>query len=496
MNASLRTQAALMLQAPWQWNRNDSLLWVFWLYAVGLALLVGVPTLALTFKMAQGWTAVLMGVLGAVGLVVLWAVQFSALLRLDHPHSARFVASHGRALRAAAMGLWLAMVVFAGVVSMAALRPPGMEPARLLLLVMLAAGATLLYVAIALRWWLLWLVIWLPFPFFGLPWVRTTLKAPLATLRDVWQAHPLLTTALAMLTMAATLARLFGKADAAHARAYARRETFREIAAAGAAGQKPTLAAYGRWGELLGSPFRRLADAWLAHVTRSASHTAGSVMTRAEVVLFGTQHWVRHVAGMMMVQGALLIGWYLLMHSVGIDAQGAKGSSHLGTSIGLASMVIAPLVSLPGSMWGSRREQALLMLLPGMPQGAALNRAVALQQMRHFLLVCAAGLPAFAAMAWWGDAPQVWAFFFTVWPLSAMLWRDASRLRAPSPWAAFLPYLLLVGLGLLSLLLLRWQPALLLPWVLGMVSLTAAVLAWRWRKLSQWPQALPAGRLA
>jgi hypothetical protein len=48
---------------------------------------------------------------------------------------------------------------------------------------------------------------------------------------------------------------------------------------------------------------------------------------------------------------------------------------------------------------------------------------------------------------------------------------------------------------MLSLLLLRWQPALLLPWAVGMLALTAGLLAWRWRCVSQWPQALPAGRL-
>lgn len=167
----------------------------------------------------------------------------------------------------------------------------------------------------------------------------------------------------------------------------------------------------------------------------------------------------------------------------------------MAISIGLACMLIATLIGVSGALWGSRREQALLVLLPGMPQGIALNRALARQQLKHFVLVCVAGLPAFAAMAWWGGSPEVWAFFVAAWPLSALLWRDVSRLRAPGPWAA-LPYLLCVGLCLLSTLLLRWQPALLGPWILGMVLLTAAALVWRWRRLSQWPPALPAGRLA
>jgi hypothetical protein len=496
MSAALHTQATLMLRAPWQWGSNDGRVWAMRLCTGLAALAVGVPTVTLIFRMVEGWLAVLMGVIGAVALVALWAVQFSALLHLDHPHSARFVVGYGRSLRAAALGLWLGLVAFVGVVTVLALHPMGGGAGSLLLLVVMAAGATFLYVAMALRWWLLWLVIWLPFPLMAQPGARAILQPVLNFFKDHWQAEPVWGTVLAILAMGAALVNLFGRADAAHAQAYTSRERFRKIASAGATGQKPTLAAYGHWGEVLSSPFQRLADAWLARVTRRACHRTASVMDRAEVVLFGTQHWVRHVGGIVAVQLVVIIGWFVLMRSVGTGFhERSLDSSKLGMSIGLASMVIAPLASLPGSLWGSRREQALLVLLPGMPQGAALNRAVARQQMRHFLWACAAGLPAFAAMAWWGDLPQVWAFFFAAWPLSAMLWRDASRLRAPSLWVGW-AYGLFVVLGVLSMLLMRWKPALLGPWVLGMVLLTVALLAWRWRKLSHWPQALPAGRLA
>ena len=90
---------------------------------------------------------------------------------------------------------------------------------------------------------------------------------------------------------------------------------------------------------------------------------------------------------------------------------------------------------------------------------------------------------------------MAWTYLACALPLSALLWRDASRQRPPGPQVAWL-YLLFLGLCLVNLLLDRFQPALQWPWALGMVSLTASLLAWRWRRLSQWPQALPAGRLA
>ncbi len=495
MSAALHTQAALMLRAPWQWSRNDGRLWASWVYAGLAAGAVGVPTLALMFWVPGRLASVLLGVLGAVGLLVVWAVQFAALLRLDHPHPARFVVGHGRALRAAALGLWLALVALVGVAATLALQQPGGEPTRALLLVVMAAGATFLCVAMALRWWVLWLVMWFVFPFFGHPWVRAALQPVVVFLRDHWQAQPVLWTVLALLAMATTLVNLFGRADATHTRTYARRESFRKIASAGAAGRKPALAAYGRWGELLGAPFRHLADAWLAHVTRRACPERASVMARAEVVLHGAQHWVGQLGSMVVVQLVVLSALYVLMRSVAPDLPKPWAGAQVGMGIGLASMAIAPLISLPAALWGSRREQALLVLLPGMPQGAALNRALAWQQMTHFARVWVAALPALVAVAWWSNSLLVWAFAAAALPPSVLLCRDVSRLRAPGAQVALL-FVLFTGLCVVSLLLDRWQSALLLPWALGMVLLTAALLAWRWRKLAHWPPALPAGRLA
>ncbi len=493
---TLTQQAVLMLRAPWQWSRNDGRWWAFWVYAGLATLVVGMPSLALLFWAPGGLVSVLTGVVGAIGLLAVWGVQFSALLRLDHPHPARFVVGHGRALRAAALGLWSVLVAFVGVIALLALDLPNSDPMRAVLLVLMIAGATFLYMAMALRWWLLWVMLGLPFPLLGYRPLRHAIQPLTDIVQDYWQAQPVLWTMLVLVSTATALVSLFGQADAQHARTYVNRENFRKIASAGATGQKPALAAYGRWGEVLGLPFQRTTDLWLAHVTHRASPRLGSVMARAEVVLHGAQHWVRQLGAVVMVQLVLLIGFLVLWRAVGFDVRKEFLSAQPGLSVGLACMAMSPLMSLPASLWGSRREQALLMMLPGMPHGAALNRAVAWQQMRHFLVVWAAALPAFVASVWWHNTPQVWAFFGATLPFAALLWRDASRLRGPKPAMAFVPYLLFLALGVLSLLLLRWHPTTLLPWALGIVLLTAALVTWRWRKLSQWPQALPAGRPA
>ena len=494
MNAALRTQVGLMLKAPWQWRLNQGRLqanagYAFW--GLFMALVVALPPLLLPRPVA--WIAV--GVLACMMLLVLWALQFSALLQLDHPHAAHFVVGHGRALRTAALGLWLLGVVVACVFLVLTM---GLARSDVLSwpLLALAAGAALLTLAMALRWWGLWLVMWVPFPLLDQPAVLAALKPWGVALRELWQTQPVFWALLGLLLMATMLSHLFGRADSAHARAYAGRERLRKVAMASTVGQKTGLAAFGRWGEVLGSPFQRMADAWLAHVTKRARPHLGSVMARADVVLYGGLHWVRHVGAIVVVQAVLLIVLYGLMRTVGADKHDWFRGSYFGLFIGLSSMSAAPLMGLHGSLWGSRREQALLVLLPGMPQGAALNRALARRQLMHYLLAWAAVLPAFIGLAWLGQAPHLWAFVGTALPLAAAQWRDVSRLRAPGPIAALLPFLLMMAVVLPSMLLLSRQPTLLLPWALSMMVIATALLWWRGRRLSQWPQALPAGRLA
>lgn len=495
MSAAFTHQVALALRAPWQWMGNDGSRSALWWYLGSTLLLAGAATVAALLWLPRGAWQMLASLLGVVGLVAVWGVQFSALLRLDHPHLARFAVGHGRALRAAALALWLVMVVFVSLVAALALEGLGGALNRMLLAA-LGAGALLLYTALALRWWALWFVVWPPLALVDQPLVLAALRPAASFARGLWHDRPLLGSLLVLLAMAIVLVNLFGRADPAHARAYARRERFRRIAAAGAAGQKPALSAYGRWGEVLGAPFQHLADAWLAHLIRRASAQRGSVMARAEVVLLGSQHWLRQLIGLVLVLLIVALGlvWLALAQRGGLAMALERG--HVGMSIGLSSAATATLISLRGALWGSRREQALLMLLPGMPQGTALNQALVRQRVRHYLLIWVATLPAFAALAHGAHAPQVWGFAGALLPLAALLGDDASRLRQPSPGTGLWIYVLVLSLGMLFLLMLRWQPDLLLPWALGLVVLTVALWAWRWRLLSRWPQALPAGRLA
>ena len=496
MTTRRATQVACLLRAPWQWRRNDGRLWALGFYGLVLCLLLVLPALAALVWLPRpaDWAAV--AGLASLGLLLLWGVQFAALLRLDHPHAACLVPGHPRALRSVALGLWLGLALLAGGATAlgAALldRPAAAFGAGMVL----GLSTAMVFVALSVRWWWVWLALSLAGGLSGWqPW-RALVAQTWKVLQQGWGAQPLAVTAGVLLLQGLLLCSLFGSGGARHLRAYGQLERMRQIMAAGAAGQKPTLAAYGRWGEWLGSPVQRVADAWLAHVCRAAQPHTGSAMARAEIVLHGAQHWVRQVGTVLLVQLALLLTLAVVVQRTGVAPMQFFEHGPIGIAIGLASMAMTAVVSLPGALWLSRREQALLMLLPGMPQGRALNRALGWRQMRHALALWLALLPLLLVAAWAGQLLSALAFLAMVPPLSAWLWRDAARLRAASPTAAMLPMGLCLAGGLASHLLLRSVPEALLPWALAVAMLTAGLLAWRWQRLSRLPQALPAGRLA
>jgi hypothetical protein len=496
MTTRLAAQVACLLRAPWQWRRNDSGLWALRLSVTGMALLLVLPTVAALLWLPPRAAAVALAVLGGMALLLVWAMQFGALMRLDHPHASHAVPGHARALRHTALGLWLALVACASVGAAAAAAPFGAAPLPVAMAAALVAGAMLLFIACGYRWWWAWPLLPLLGALSSVEAWRRLLAQAWGGVQPLWQTQAAGVTLVLLLLQGLLLLSLFGQGGAQHAKAYGQRERMRKIMAAGAAGQKPTLAAYGRWGEVLGQPFQQLADAWLAHVCRRATARPGSAMARAEVVLHGAQHWVRQVSAVLLVQVVMLLALGAVLALAPVDVATLMDRGALGMSIGVTSMALSAVVSLPNMLWLSRREQALLLLLPGMPQGAALNRALAWRQLRQCLSIWLALLPFGMVLAMLGEGLMLLAFGLAVLPSLAWMWRDPSRMRAPGPMSA-LPAVLLCPLaGGLSVAALRQWPGLLWPWVMGVLLVTAGLLAWRWRRLPQQPQALPAGRLA
>jgi hypothetical protein len=493
MNAP--SSAQLMLRAAWQWRRNDGRLWALQLYGLVALLIYVVPAgLALAWLPARAAAGVA-GVLLLAGLASVWGVQFSALLRLDHPHALQLVPGHRHAIHRAALGLWAVMVASAGVLAGVGAAALGLgdlaASARLALAAALGTGLLLLVVAAGLRWWWVWVVAGCTPTLAVQLWQRGGQQV-WATVEPVWQTWALGTSLLLLAVLGALLAALVGQQGARHAQAYRQREQWRQAVALFPTNPAKAWAAYGRWGAWMNWPGQALADAWLRRCLARPS----SVMARAEVVLHGRQHWVGQLVSVLMVQTvlglALLVTAALTGQSLGLFIEHGR----VGISVGLGFVAVSAVTVLPMALWRSRREQALLVLLPGMPRGAALNRALAWRQWRHSLLMWLGLLPALAALAWAGHGLYALAWVGVALPLSAALWRDHSG-ASPEPMAPrLLPAVAYMVLGMVSMWLLTRHPGWLAPWLAGLLALTAALLAWRWRVLQRLPAALPVGRLA
>ena len=496
-----RQPALQMLRAPWQWRRNDGSLWAWQLYGALTVLIFAVPAIGVLLWLPPraAWASI--GGLALIGLTALWGQQFVGLQRLDHPHAAHTVPGHARALRSTAIGLWAALAALVGVVVAlgAALWLEDAELAtvwRSGLAAMLGAGALLLFVAAALRWWWLWVLAGAVPALMGAGLWRFIVFDTWHLMQPLWQAQPLGVTLVSLAVLGLLLSTLFGRGDAAHATDYQRRERVRRALAASPGDPNAGLAAYGRWGQWLSKPGQALADAWLRRAVARAHPGRGSVMARAEVVLHGHHHWLRQLFTLLFVQACVGLGLLLAAAFSGVKLGVMLEHGRLGLAIGVGVMAFGAVLNLPGALWASRREQALLVLLPGMPQGAALNRSLAWRQWRHCGVLWLALAPGVGTVLWAGLAPHALAFVGMALPLSAWLWRDHARMRAGRPVATVMALALFPVLGMLSMLLLSRHPAALWPWVMAVLGVTAALLAWRWQVLPRLPQALPVGRLA
>jgi len=482
------TRLLPMLLAPWQ-QRNRERPWPRRIiYTVVLALVM-----AFTVWMdgPMRWSVATM--VGLLLLIVCWMTVSSGLLEQNHPHAARFVPGHLRALRQAALLGW-AFSSALPVLAVGLLTPLPWSPALLLL-------ASSLFMCFAL-----WSTrnMWL--------WIALTVASPLALafqqqlqplwqgLAALWQANGWGLLLLALLAQAWLVTRVFGRGDATHQARHARLLRMRRISRLALEGRGTGMAALGGPFERLARPFESAVDTWLSRLLARANPGERSVMARAEVVLLGQQHWL----GQLLVQAlvfAFVMGMFALttLTSFARDA-GAFTHASIGLGIGLASAGLNPVFALPFTLWHSRREQALLRLLPGMPLGARLNRAIARRQLRQFLVSWALTTAFVLPIAWLGNDPfLLWAMAVALPMAVLLLTRAPARMGRPTFWSTVAPAMLVFTLGG-TLQSISAALGLAAGGVAGMsagiVALAAGLLVWRWRTLSAAPMALPAGRLA
>lgn len=413
-------------------------------------------------------------------LVLVWWLLVQGLLTQNRVIPALTVPGHVRVLREVAAVGW---VVALGMVWLATLGV-GLHPVRSVLntAVLLAA------VAVTIRWPWSWLLLW-AVPTYGLPQVDR-LAAAIGSLEPAGRS-------LALLGVLACgplwLVRLFGQGSESHRRWFVRLESTRR-ALAGDAMAWSGLAGGGRVWAMLGRamawPYGWALDRAVAPGARS------SVMTRLMLAAGPTVHGGVHLWWAAVLGGVTGLG--LLGLVLWGPQDWTMAAAHVwGPAIGAMSLALNPALAWLSAWRRTRREQALLVLLPGVPHGAALNRAIARRMVGHFALGWVGGAAVFALLA--AKVPDTAAPLAVVavslWPLAAFLCVDLSRLP-DQPQPRLLPLILLgVGVPVSALVLLYWAAVPATGLVLAMAVASLAGGAWRYRALNAAPRALPACRV-
>ena len=139
-------------------------------------------------------------------------------------------------------------------------------------------------------------------------------------------------------------------------------------------------------------------------------------MGRLNLLLAGPSHWARQVGVGLLIVLVVVLPLALLMAWLPPSKSGKDPMSAMrfGLCMGLFSVALNPLMQLSGALVARRREQGLLTLAPGVPQGAALRDAWSAYLVRQFFIgwgLCAAfALGLMLAFAGPGAAQFVAAF--------------------------------------------------------------------------------------
>jgi hypothetical protein len=491
MNQHLNlTSIGRVLLGPWQQRRNQAGLWGLAIIAFACILLV----IAIGF--ARGGSA--RGfVLGTVVLLGMWSAGAWALLVLNvleqnHPTFARLVPRQPRHLRAALLLSWAALIGFTALAG-AAFSAPVLAWAT-------AAAALLVVLAAALRWPLLWLLGCVA-PFMTLradeaAWVPVLLdRAGAFWTEDAWLVAPAVWAG-----GAAFLASLVRRGDARHVADHRARRSQSVRFQSRALGIQPLAAGDGP----LCWPTRLSALPYTWWMRRTLARPGSSPMARALLGLGPAAHWTTRAGGVLVTVVLCLfaiLACFLSPLSAGL------GGAVSGLTFGALFGLVAPTLQFQARLHQTQREQALLMLLPGVARQGALNRWLSAYLTLQFVLtwgvallvvrvldVAASALAPEPVRSAIGDGRGLMAVAMI--PLVAFQWRQWARMPAPTQWNAMLPYLLGLALGAATFVLRVSTGA---GYVVIGAGYAALALAWfgvRWRRMGGEPSALPAGRLA
>lgn len=474
-----------LLSAPWRQRYTEKA----YGFVLTLAVLLLAVAAVLAYLRADDERAVRHALCGAgvAFLIVLWLLQLVAFKRFNHPSHARLVPTQLQRLRESLLACWLL-----GALAGAGILGWGFGHA---VQWFLALAMSLVFVASALTWPLLGLIV-CAWPVW---WDQGGADLVRQTIVPLYQEWPFLCSGLLLLAGARFLTHRFLRSgDAWHVSDFERLHRVRFAGSSLAQQGQVQWHHWGPWGTRIRQVFLFPWHRYMQYRVRHPHMNPANVMARAELVLRADGHWVLQAS-----MAAWLAAIVAVVYGVASWHGGPQGLQK--TDQGWLGLVwwclllisITPVLGLYGALYRTRREQALLMLVPGMPQGMALNRVFTLRLLRQAGLgwLLAAGL-AFQLPFKQGTPDLVLVLFGGLLPASALLVQDWSRLQALRPQRALANSLLVLAGPALCLIALQ-VGQIERAWVLlACVLLAAGLLRWRWSRLEQFAPAFPVGRRA
>jgi hypothetical protein len=492
---------AQILRAPWHKNGGEREVLSVLLAIAVVALPVTLMLVALAVQPYLGFKLAVPCVSAA--LLVVWGVQFSSLLSQNQPTVTRLVPGQLRYLHKSAVALWLAHIAV---------------QATLLGLTFghavswgWAAGIVSLAVACLVYWPAVLMTIGTPLALLSL-WFRGAIAPSLQWLdlpNRVSVGTSFKTASLAFVGLLAgigLLLFLLKSASRSHAASYRQRMQWRRAQHIDDAGPTETAAAenHSNW---VSRSQKALYLAWFQHVMRAARPTKRSTMARLELAFGPRTHWTASIYTGVLVAIGLWITFTLLKLNLGFQLSRYNEGYSVSFVVVAFTLVGNFILGLPAHLQRSRHEQALLMLAPGVPQGARLNRGLARRYMARWAVVWVAT----SLLVAWNvssgnlsrltqDAIFICCVAFI--PAGLWAWRDWSGAStASTEGAATFITRVLLTIAAVGALVIMAVGGIFWHWPLSlMVGATLAFTlflgTWLWRQLARHPQALPVGRLA
>ena len=489
---------ARVLAAPWQRRRNIGSLWGLFFVVLACSIfpillfavsLLGDPSQA----DAMRHKAALSAWIGAAALLLVgWAMLVGNVLQQNHPALARLVPGHVGRLRAGLLAAWAFLILAAAAGPGFALGAP--------LAWACGAAATLAVAAAVLRWPVLWLgALAAPFVTGGLlNWHgRAALRAALLA---EWRSADWLLTAIVLTAGCVVLVAIVRTGGARHAAAHDRWSRARgEPSQAAFAGVIAAPVSPGCAGRFLGG----LARPYAWRMRRLLARRDSPVMERLLLGIGPATHWTTRFFEF---SCALVFATVVCFAGSSFMTAEARAAVCAYGAMFVLILLSPPAVQQLHRVWQTRREQALLALLPGVARGPALNRWLGWQMSWPFLSTSLAALAMAGGLARLAEAIRpgsvertlgglVSGFAVALLPLVACQWRDWARMREPATLAIIGPVMLQMGLVLAAIGL---HLGLGLGYVtMGVVFALVALAwcAWRWWRMGGEPTALPIGRL-